>query len=138
MELGERKLKILTAVIEAYIQTGEPVGSKALVELLDHAASSATIRNDMADLAAEGYLEQPHTSAGRIPTAKAFRLYIDSLMKQQPLTEKSRHEIEDRLSGAANDPERLIEEAAQALAGGDRLRRRHHHPRPAKLLHPAH
>jgi heat-inducible transcriptional repressor len=116
MDLGERKLKILAAVIEAYIQSGEPVGSKALVELLDHAVSSATIRNDMADLAAEGYLEQPHTSAGRIPTAKAFRLYIDSLMRRQPLNEKSRHEIEELLSGAASDPERLIEEASQALA----------------------
>ena len=74
MDLGERKLKILAAIIEAYIQSGEPVGSKALVEMLDHAVSSATIRNDMAELAAEGYLEQPHTSAGRVPTAKAFRL----------------------------------------------------------------
>lgn len=116
MDLGERKLKILAAVIEAYIQSGEPVGSKALVEMLDHAVSSATIRNDMAELAAEGYLEQPHTSAGRIPTAKAFRLYIDSLMRRQPLNEKSRHEIEALLSGAASDPERLIEEASQALA----------------------
>lgn len=116
MELGERKLKILAAIIEAYIQSGEPVGSKALVEMLDHAASSATIRNDMAELATEGYLEQPHTSAGRIPTAKAFRLYIDSLMKRQPLTEKNRHEIDELLSGAAIDPERLIEEASQVLA----------------------
>lgn len=90
MELGERKQKILAAIIDAYIQTGEPVGSKALVEMLDNAVSSATIRNDMADLAAAGYLEQPHTSAGRIPTARAFRLYIDSLMRRQTLSEKRR------------------------------------------------
>ena len=93
MELGERKQKILAAIIDAYIQTGEPVGSKALVEMLDNAVSSATIRNDMADLAAAGYLEQPHTSAGRIPTARAFRLYIDSLMRRQTLSEKRRREI---------------------------------------------
>ena len=116
MELGERKQKILAAIIDAYIQTGEPVGSKALVEMLDNAVSSATIRNDMADLAAAGYLEQPHTSAGRIPTARAFRLYIDSLMRRQTLSEKRRREIEDMLAGAAGDPERLIEVASQALA----------------------
>ena len=104
MELGERKQKILAAIIDAYIQTGEPVGSKTLVEMLDNAVSSATIRNDMADLAAAGYLEQPHTSAGRIPTAKAFRLYIDTLMRRQPLSEKRRREIEDMLAGAAGEP----------------------------------
>lgn len=116
MELGERKQKILAAIVDAYIQTGEPVGSKAVVEMLDHAVSSATIRNDMADLAADGYLEQPHTSAGRIPTPKRFCLYIDSLMRRQPLPEKRRREIEDMLAGAASDPERLIEAASQALA----------------------
>lgn len=116
MELGERKQKILAAIIDAYIQTGEPVGSKTLVEMLDNAVSSATIRNDMADLAAAGYLEQPHTSAGRIPTARAFRLYIDSLMHRQPLSEKRRQDIENMLTGSASDPERLIEVAAKALA----------------------
>lgn len=116
MELGERKQKILTAVIDAYIQTGEPVGSKTLVELLDHAVSSATIRNEMAELAAWGYLEQPHTSAGRIPTAKAFRLYIDRLMRQHPLSEEDRQDIDDMLKNSAGDPERLIGEASQALA----------------------
>ena len=102
MELGERKQKILAAIIDAYIQTGEPVGSKTLVEMLDNAVSSATIRNDMADLAAAGYLEQPHTSAGRIPTARAFRLYIDSLMHRQPLSEKRRRDIEDMLECQVN------------------------------------
>ena len=116
MELGERKQKILTAVIDAYIRTGEPVGSKALVEMLDNAVSSATIRNEMAELSAMGYLEQPHTSAGRIPTAKAFRLYIDRLMRRQPLSEADRKGIDSLLSGASGDPERLIEEASQALA----------------------
>ena len=116
MELGERKQKILTAVIDAYIRTGEPVGSKALAEMLDNAVSSATIRNEMAELASLGYLEQPHTSAGRIPTAKAFRLYIDRLMHRQALSEADRRGIDSLLSGASGDPERLIEEASQALA----------------------
>ncbi len=116
MELGERKQKILTAIIDSYIRTGEPVGSKALVELLGNAVSSATIRNEMAELASWGYLEQPHTSAGRIPTAKAFRLYIDHLMHRQPLSEEDRRSIDDMLAGLAGDPERLIGEASQALA----------------------
>ena len=84
MELGARKLKILQAVIEAYIQTGEPVGSKALCELLDVSVSSATIRNEMASLSELGLLEQPHTSAGRIPTQFGYRLYINELMKPKP------------------------------------------------------
>lgn len=116
MELNERKQKILTAIIDSYIQTGEPVGSKALVELLDNAVSSATIRNEMAELASWGYLEQPHTSAGRIPTAKAFRLYIDKLMHRHPLTEEDQRDIDEMLAGSAGDPERLIGEASQALA----------------------
>ncbi len=116
MELGERKQKILTAIVDWYIRTSEPVGSKALVEMLDNAVSSATIRNEMADLAAHGYLEQPHTSAGRVPTAKAFRLYIDHLMHRQPLPEEDKRNIDDMLAGLAGDPERLIGEASQALA----------------------
>lgn len=107
MELGERKQKILTAIIDSYIQTGEPVGSKALVEMLGNAVSSATIRNEMAELASWGYLEQPHTSAGRIPTAKAFRLYIDHLMRRQALSDEDQKDIDDMLAGSAGDPERL-------------------------------
>lgn len=78
MELGERKQKILTAIIDSYIQTGEPVGSKALVEMLGNAVSSATIRNEMAELASWGYLEQPHTSAGRIPPLRRSAVYRPS------------------------------------------------------------
>ena len=112
--LGERKEKILTALTEAYIQTGEPVGSKWLVERLDNAVSSATIRNEMAELCALGYLEQPHTSAGRVPTAKAFRLYVDKLMQPRPLTEEVRGEIDEELSRAA-DPDELMRDASQLL-----------------------
>ena len=74
MELGERKLKVLSALIEAYINTGEPVGSKALQEALDRAVSSATIRNDMAELSELGLLVQPHTMVAPHPSAKRHRL----------------------------------------------------------------
>ena len=115
-QLGERKKAVLAAVIESYIRTGEPVGSKVLAARLDNAVSSATIRNDMAELAALGYLDQPHTSAGRIPTAKAFRLYIDKLMPRRSVEETRREAIVRRLQRAAGDPERLLGEAAQILS----------------------
>ncbi|MBO5797088.1 MAG: heat-inducible transcription repressor HrcA [Clostridia bacterium] len=116
MVLSHRKQRILTAVIETYIRTGEPVGSKLLAGALSNAVSSATIRNEMAELAALGLLTQPHTSAGRVPTAPAFRLYIDRLMPRQPLAEESRQDIDEMLAGAGNDPERLVADAAGALA----------------------
>ncbi len=115
-ELDERKSRILALIIESYIQTGEPVGSKVLAEMLDNCVSSATIRNDMAALTAAGYLEQPHTSAGRLPTAKAFRLYIDRLMHRNPLPERDRNYIDRVLAGAAGDPLQLLEDASRALA----------------------
>lgn len=116
MELGERKQKILCAIIEDYIRTGEPVGSKVLVQRLDNAVSSATIRNEMAELCSLGYLEQPHTSAGRVPTAKAFRLYIDKLMRRRPLPEESRRDIDAVLEKSAGDPEQLMESASEVLS----------------------
>ena len=116
MDLGARKQQIVSAIVAAYIRTGEPIGSKALVEALQQAVSSATIRNDMAELAAAGFLEQPHTSAGRIPTAKAFRLYIDRLMSCSPLSEDNKREVDDALASAAGDPDRLMEQASDLLA----------------------
>ena len=79
--MDDRKLKILSAVVNEYIVTGEPVGSKAIMAHVK--ASSATIRNEMAELEKQGYLEQPHTSAGRIPTYKGYRLYVDTMMEQK-------------------------------------------------------
>lgn len=116
MELGERKLKVLSALIEAYINTGEPVGSKALQEALDRAVSSATIRNDMAELSELGLLEQPHTSAGRVPSPRGYRLYIDKLMSHAPVTKEERRFIDTMLEEHADDPERLLENASLALA----------------------
>ena len=76
MELSERKEKILAAVVEQYIKTGEPVGSKALLDSLDMSVSSATVRNEMADLGYLGLLDQPHTSAGRVPPARAIDIML--------------------------------------------------------------
>jgi heat-inducible transcriptional repressor len=114
--LSERKRLILKAIVDAYIRTGEPIGSKALVCALEQAVSSATIRNDMADLAAAGFLAQPHTSAGRVPTAKALRFYIDRLLACGPLSEPQRLEYDAVLSTAAGDPEKLIAVASELLA----------------------
>lgn len=114
MELGARKQKIVAAVVDAYIRTGEPVGSKALAEMLNNTVSSATVRNDMADLAAAGYLAQPHTSAGRIPTAAAFRLYVDGL--RPSLSEDEERAIDEVLFPVSGDPERLLMRASELLA----------------------
>ena len=86
MELTERKKKVLRSVVDLYIRTAEPVGSKAITALPDMKYSSATIRNEMADLTNLGYLEQPHTSAGRIPSAAGYRLYVDELMADYRLS----------------------------------------------------
>lgn len=86
MELTERKKKILRAIVDSYIRTAEPVGSKAIAAMPDMDFSSATIRNEMADLTAMGYLEQPHTSAGRVPSPAGYRLYVDELMRDYRLS----------------------------------------------------
>ena len=86
MELSERKKKVLRSVVDLYIRTAEPVGSKAVTELPDMKYSSATIRNEMAELTTMGYLEQPHTSAGRIPSPAGYRLYVNELMSDYRLS----------------------------------------------------
>ncbi len=116
MRLSERKKAILSAIVETYIQTGEPVGSKALAGLLDLGVSSATIRSDMAWLFDMGYLEQPHTSAGRAPSHMGFREYIDSLMHCKPLSADERREIDSLFNVRNPDPDRLLEDAAGALS----------------------
>lgn len=98
MEISDRKKKILTAVIDAYIATAEPIGSKLIVELGDLDLSSATIRNEMSELTAMGYLEQPHTSAGRVPSPKGYRLYVNELMARQRLSLEETNAINHSLS----------------------------------------
>ena len=110
--MDDRKLKILAAVVDEYIKTGEPVGSKAIAALIDIKVSAATIRNDMAALEQLGYLEQPHTSAGRIPTFKGYRLYIDELMTVQSLPEEERSRLDKMLEEQDNLTEDVIIQSA--------------------------
>lgn len=116
MELDRRKMQILSAIIEIYTKTGEPVGSKLLASVMDYAISPATIRNEMAALFEMGYLEQPHTSAGRVPSHKGYRLYINNLMQTQPLTAAEKAEIDALFNIQHPDPDQLVEDAATALA----------------------
>ena len=96
----DRKLDVLRAIVEDYVATNEPVGSKALVERHGLGVSPATIRNDMAALEDEGYITQPHTSAGRVPTDKGYRLFVDRLSSVKPLSGPERKAIEGFLAGA--------------------------------------
>lgn len=111
--MDNRKLKILTAVVDEYIHTGEPVGSKAVMNQVK--ASSATIRNDMAELEKQGLLYQPHTSAGRLPTYQGLRLYVDSLMEKNPLTNEERQYF-DSVFESGTSEEEVIKTAQLALS----------------------
>jgi len=113
---SERKGRILAAIVELYNETGEPVGSRRLMEVLPDEVSSATIRNEMAQLAQLGLLEQPHTSAGRIPSPRGYRYYIDNLLPLRELPEAQRVKLEKELSARAKEPERLLESAGRLLA----------------------
>ena len=116
LKLDIRKLKILTAIVETYIETGEPVSSKMLTEKLGLQVSSATIRNDMAALFEMGLLEQPHTSAGRVPSHLGYRIYVDQLMRCEPLSDEERREIDALFNVRDPDPDKLLEDEAEALA----------------------
>jgi len=98
--LDERKLTVLRAIVEDYVSTTEPVGSKSLVDRHHFDVSSATIRNDMAVLEEQGFIAQPHTSAGRVPTDKGYRLFVDRLSGVKPLSAAERRAIESFLAGA--------------------------------------
>ena len=113
MELDERKVKILTAIIQTYLKTGEPVGSRTISKYTDLNLSSATIRNEMADLEEHGYIIQPHTSAGRIPSDKGYRFYVDNLMKDKLA------EVEDMKNLILDKAEKLdivLKQVAKLLA----------------------
>ena len=116
MELDSRKQKILKAIIEEYTRTGEPVGSKRISALLDIVASPATIRNDMAILFEMGLLEQPHTSAGRVPSHMGYRYYIDHLMQPSPISPNEIAAMQAMFNVWDPDPDKLLADAAQALA----------------------
>lgn len=107
MVLDERKKQILQSVIEEYINTAEPVSSGTIVEKYDLGFSSATIRNDMADLEHEGYLEKPHTSAGRIPSVKGYRFYVDELLNDENISLEEIEYIKENLQTKVNEIEDL-------------------------------
>lgn len=126
-QLDERKVKILKAIIKNYLETGEPVGSRTISKSTDMKLSSATIRNEMADLEELGYIVQPHTSAGRIPTDKGYRLYVDDMMseKEQNITnrenevavkEQELSSMKDMLGEKVEKVEELLQNVAKVLA----------------------
>jgi heat-inducible transcriptional repressor len=113
--LDDRKLDVLRAIIEDYVSTQEPVGSKALVERHRLGVSPATVRNDMAVLEDEGFIAQPHTSAGRIPTDKGYRLFVDRLTSVKPLSAAERRAISTFLEGAV-DLDDVVQRTVRMLA----------------------
>lgn len=115
MNVEERKLEVLRAIVEDFISTREPVGSKALVERHHLGVSSATIRNDMAALEEEGLIVQPHTSAGRVPTDAGYRIFVDRLTSIKPLTSAERRAIEAFMTDAV-DLDDVLHRAVRALA----------------------
>ena len=116
MELTERKKKVLRSVVDLYIRTAEPVGSKVITELPDMKYSSATIRNEMAELTTMGYLEQPHTSAGRIPSAAGYRLYVDELMADYRLSMDETKSINIAIEEKMQQVDKLVEKVAKLVS----------------------
>ena len=116
MEMTERKKKVLRSVVDLYIRTAEPVGSKAITEMPDMKYSSATIRNEMADLTTMGYLEQPHTSAGRIPSAAGYRLYVDELMADYRLSIDETKSINTAIEEKMQRVDKLVEKVAKLVS----------------------
>ena len=116
MELTERKRQILKVVVEDYIRSAEPVGSKAIAARMGGSVSSATIRNELADLVDLGYLEQPHTSAGRVPSPKGYRLYVNELMEQQKLSIAETEKINQSLHIKMEELDRVISQAGRAVS----------------------
>ena len=116
MDMNERKLKILEAIIRDYIETGDPVGSRTISKKYDLGISSATIRNEMADLEELGLIIQPHTSAGRIPSDKGYRLYVDGMMKRPQITPEVEKVIVNLIKEKITRIDSLVEETAKLVA----------------------
>lgn len=116
MLIDERKMLILSAVVDEYIKTGEPVGSNAILQRLSVSVSSATVRNDMALLERLGYLEQPHTSAGRVPTYLGYRFYIDNLMSPKPLSTKEKRLIDSLIIRNDLTVDSVVDNAVNVLS----------------------
>ena len=116
MELSERKKKVLRCIVDLYIRTAEPVGSKAIAQLPDMNYSSATIRNEMAELTTLGYLEQPHTSAGRVPSAAGYRLYVDELMMDYRLSLDETKSINTAIEEKMQRVDKIVEKVAKLVS----------------------
>src|SRR6266498_718013 len=114
--LDERRREVLRSLIQLHVETGEPVGSESLSRVLNRALSPATLRNIMADLEALGYLDHPHTSAGRIPTDEGYRVYVDSLMGRQPLAPGDAAAIAHELRPAEGSVDHVMENASHLLS----------------------
>ena len=116
MELDARKMRILQAIIDDYILTASPVGSRTIAKSTDIGLSSATIRNEMSDLEEMGFLEQPHTSAGRIPSDKAYRLYVDSIMRRSQLSRDELSFISEHYSKKLGEVDDIVKQTAFVLS----------------------
>lgn len=116
MDLNERKIKILEAIINDYILSAEPIGSRTIAQKYDWGLSAATIRNEMSDLEDMGFIIQPHTSAGRVPSDKGYRLYVDTLMRRRELTDEESDYLEEIIFSNINRIDYLMRETAKALA----------------------
>src|SRR6476646_1605682 len=114
-ELSRRERRVLEAVIRSYIETAEPAGSRTLSRRFGLGVSPATIRNTMSELEEKGFLFHPHTSAGRIPTDKAYRLYVNSLMRIEPVAADEGTRLAEQLSSAGSAVEAILRRAAQSL-----------------------
>jgi len=137
-ELDERKQKVLKAIIQDYLETAEPVGSRHLSRKYKLGVSPATIRNEMYDLEEEGYIKQPHTSAGRVPSDKGYRYYVDNLMKMKSLSLKEEEQIRNIYNKKMGDLELLVHQTLSTasilthyatmmtVAGGRRPERVYH------------
>src|SRR5438093_820633 len=112
--LNDRERQVLEAVIETYVETAEPAGSRTISKKFGHTLSAATIRNTMSDLEEKGYLYHPHTSAGRIPTDLAYRVYVNSLMRLSQVSASDSHQIREELA-ERNAVDQILERAAQVL-----------------------
>ena len=116
MELTARKKQILKIVVESYIDTAEPLGSKAIAERMPEKVSSATVRNELAELSDMGYLEQPHTSAGRIPSPLGYRLYVNELMEHKPISAEEAAQINDTLRQELKGTDQVIAKTGQMVS----------------------
>jgi heat-inducible transcriptional repressor len=114
--LSEREWKVLEAVVQTYIATAEPAGSRTIAKRFPLGVSAATIRNTMSDLEERGYLYHPHTSAGRIPTDRAYRVYVDGIIWHQPVPAPDHDRLHRELGDRPGEIERIVEKAAQTLS----------------------